>query len=69
MSQTITITLESRHIWRLQEALLNSANDWHTIAYEAQIGKRPNASPEGAQLLAQDTLECLEIIKSQLTEV
>lgn len=69
MSQTITITLESRHIWRLQEALLKSANDWHTIAHEAIIGERSNASPEGAQLLAQDTLECLEIIKSQLTEV
>jgi hypothetical protein len=68
MSQTITITLESRHIWRLEEALLNTAAEWHTIAHKALMGERPNASPEGAQLLAQDTLECLEIIKSQLTE-
>jgi hypothetical protein len=69
MSQTITITLESRHVWRLEEALLKNATDWQTIAHKALMGERPNASLEGAQLLAQDALECLEIIKSQLTEV
>ena len=68
MAQTITITLEDRHIWRLQQALMEGVMNWNNVAHEASMGRRPNASPEGALLLAQDTQECYDIITNQLQD-
>jgi hypothetical protein len=61
---TITLTLDHNQEARLLEALNDEKRKWKTIKFEAEHGMRPNASPEGAQYLIDDT----QAVLSQVIE-
>ena len=61
---TITLNLDTNQEARLLDALNDEVRKWDKIRFEAVTGIRPNASPEGAQYLVEDT----QAVLSQVIE-
>jgi hypothetical protein len=59
----ITLNLPAYSLQRLESALQAEIHVWERIRLEALSGSRPNASPEGAQLLIEDTKLILDQLK------
>lgn len=60
----ITLDLPMHSLYRLENALQNELHKWEIIRLEAIAGKRPEASPEGAQILVDDTQLILDQLKA-----
>jgi len=62
-----TITLQLDHFKR--KALLDALNDhrskWEDMLWDCRLGKRPNMSPEGGQMILDDILDLIEQVDSQ----
>lgn len=65
---TITLTLTPYQEARLTEALTEEVRKWHYMAIDARSGARPNASPEGAELLKADSQAVLDAVREGLAE-
>lgn len=65
---TITLNLTPYQEARLIEALAEEVRKWHHMATEARTGLRPNASPEGADLLKADSQAVLDQVCERLAE-
>jgi len=61
---TITLNLDTHQEARLLDALNDEVRKWKVMKFEAENGIRPNASPEGAQYLVEDT----QAVLSQVIE-
>lgn len=59
----ITFDLPLHSLYRLENALQAEVHKWEIIRLEALSGKRPEASPEGAQILVDDTQLILDQLK------
>lgn len=60
----ITLDLPMHSLYRLENALQAEVHKWEIIRLEALSGKRPEASPEGAQILVDDTQLILDQLKA-----
>lgn len=60
----ITFDIPTESVWRLENALQAEVHKWEIIRLEALSGKRPEASPEGAQILVEDTQLILDQLKA-----
>ena len=63
---TITLTLTPYQEARLLDAMSDQVHVWRKIRLEAIMGDRPNASPEGAEMLIQDALAVQSMIVEQI---
>jgi len=59
----ITLNLPVHSLYRLENALQAEIHKWERIRLEALSGLRPEASPEGAQILVEDTQLILDQLK------
>lgn len=59
----ITLDIPMHSLYRLEKALQAEVNKWEMIRIEAIAGERPEASPEGAQILVDDTQLILDQLK------
>lgn len=64
----LTLNLTPWQYYRLRDSLEVEANKWEKIKLEAENGTRPNASPEGAEILIADTLSVLDQLKAWAAE-
>ncbi|MGA1753421.1 MAG: hypothetical protein ACO395_08740 [Pontimonas sp.] len=63
---TITLTLTPYQEARLLDAMAEQVRTWRQLRIDALTGQRPNASPEGAELLEQDALAVQSMIVEQI---
>ena len=59
----ITLDLPAPSLHRLESALLAEVLKWEIIRNQALNGQRPEASSEGAEILAEDTRLILDQLK------
>ena len=59
----ITLDVPMHSFYRLESALEAEVHKWEIIRIEALSGIRPGASPEGAQILIEDTKLILDQLK------
>jgi hypothetical protein len=65
----ITLDVPMHSFYRLQNALEAEMHKWEIIRLQALSGERPEASPEGAQILIDDTRFILDQLKVWKEEV
>lgn len=63
---TITLELTPYQESRLLDALNEEVTKWRKIKIEAEDGRRPNASPEGAEYLMNDSQAVLSKVIEQI---
>lgn len=61
---TLTLNITPWQFYRLREGVEVELARWENIKLEAELGIRPSASAEGAQILADETRSILEQIKA-----
>ena len=59
----ITLDIPMHSLYRLEKALEAEVHKWEIIRLKAISGERPEASPEGAQILVDDTQLILDQLK------
>ena len=59
----ITLDVPLHSFYRLESALEAEMHKWEIIRLQALSGTRPEASPEGAQILIEDTKLILDQLK------
>jgi hypothetical protein len=59
----ITLDVPMHSFYRLESALEAEVHKWEIIRLQALSGTRPEASPEGAQILIEDTKLILDQLK------
>ena len=59
----ITLDIPLYSLYRLESALEAEVHKWEIIRLQALSGTRPEASPEGAQILVDDTKLILDQLK------
>ena len=59
----ITLDIPMHSFYRLESALEAEMHKWEVIHIQALSGTRPGASPEGAQILVDDTKFILDQLK------
>lgn len=60
----ITFDIPMHSLYRLESALEAEVHKWEIIRIKALSGERPEASPEGAQILVEDTQLILDQLKA-----
>lgn len=65
---TLTLNLNPHEYYRLRDGLESEKHKWEMIKLEAEAGLRPNASPEGADILVSDCQGILDQLKAWADE-
>ena len=63
--RTITLELDSFKQKALIDALNDHKSKWEDMLWDCRLGKRPNMSPEGGQMILDDILNLIDQVGSQ----
>ena len=62
---TIILELDSFKQKALIDALNDHKSKWEDMIWDCRLGKRPNMSPEGGQMILDDILNLIGQVNSQ----